>query len=188
MTRDSRVDEYIETAAPFAQPILTHVRALIHRALPEVEEGIKWGMPHFMVGGKNVVGLAAFKAHAAVVMHYEERTNEGMGSLGKLSSLADLPGDDELIARIKAGCSAKSAPRPRPAPKAEPSVPDDLRAALNAAPAALAVFDAFAPSHRREYIAWVTEAKREETRIRRITQTIEWLTEGRKRNWKYENC
>ena len=188
MTCDPRIDDYIAKAAPFAQPILTHVLGLVHQALPGVEETIKWGMPHFMVGGKNVVGLAAFKAHAAVVIHHEERTGEGMGALGKLTSLADLPPDEELIARLQARPEALAQPKPRRSPKPDLPVPPAFAAALEAVPAARAAFDAFAPSHRREYVEWIADAKRAETQAKRIAQAVEWLAEGRKRNWKYENC
>ncbi|MBY0343522.1 MAG: YdeI/OmpD-associated family protein [Sphingomonadales bacterium] len=188
MTRDPRIDDYIAKAASFAQPILTHARALVHQALPEAEETIKWGMPHFTVGGKNVVGLAAFKAHASVVIHREERTGDGMGALGKLTSLADLPPDSELIARFQSRPAALATQRPKAAPKAELPIPPAFAAALDAAPAARAAFDGFAPSHRREYIEWITQAKREETQAKRIAQAVEWLSEGRKRNWKYEKC
>ena len=194
MTQDPRVDSYIAKAAPFAQPILTHVRALVHRALPDAEEGIKWGMPHFMVGGRNVVGLASFKAHASVIIHFENRDagdgqgGEGMGDLGKLRTLADLPPDDALIQRFQAGLAAMETPRPKRAPKPELPAPRAFVAALEAAPAAQRAFDSFAPSHRREYVEWIADAKREETRDKRITQAIAWLTEGKKRNWKYEDC
>jgi len=188
MTGDPRIDDYIAKAAPFAQPILTHIRAVVHRALPEADETIKWGMPHFMVGGKNVVGLAAFKAHASVVIHHEERAGEGMGALGKLTSLADLPPDAELIARFQARPAALAQPRPKRAPKPELPMPAAFTAALDAAPAARASFDAFAPSHRREYVEWIADAKREDTRAKRVAQAVEWLAEGRKRNWKYDNC
>lgn len=187
MTQDPRIDDYIAKAAPFAQPILVHARALVHRALPGAEESIKWGMPHFMVGGRNVVGLAAFKAHAAVVIHHEER-GTSMGSLGKLTSLADLPPDVELIARFQAGEAALATPKLKRPPKPELPIPRVLSAALEAAPEAQRVFDSFAPSHRREYVEWITDAKREETRDKRILQAVEWLAEGRKRNWKYEDC
>lgn len=188
MTRDPRIDDYIAKAAAFARPILHHARALVHQALPGAEETIKWGAPTFMVGGKNVVGLAAFKAHAAIVIHHEDRSGEGMGSLGKLTSLADLPPDAELIARFRAGAEALGTPRPKRAAKPELPVPPALTAALDAAPAARATFDAFAPSHRREYVEWIADAKREATQAKRIAQAVEWLAEGRKRNWKYENC
>lgn len=188
MTKDPRIDAYIAKAAPFAQPILTHVRALVHKALPEAQETIKWGMPHFMVEGRNVIGLAAFKAHASVVIHHEERTGDGMGALGKLQSLADLPPDDQLITRFQARPAALAQPKPKRAPKPELPVPPALATALEASPAAQAAFEAFAPSHRREYVEWIAEAKREETQAKRIAQAVEWLAEGRKRNWKYENC
>ncbi len=188
MTHDPRIDAYIAKAAPFAQDILTHVRALVHRALPEVTEGIKWGMPHFMVGGRNIVGLAAFKAHAAVVIHHEDRQGEGMGALGKLRSMQDLPPDEELAARFQAWDRADAAPKSKRQPKPDLPVPPAFAVALATAPAAQRTFDAFAPSHRREYIEWISDAKREETRDKRILQAIAWLTEGRKRNWKYENC
>lgn len=188
MTRDQRIDAYIAAAAPFARSILAHVREVVHRALPEAQETVKWGMPHFTVGGKNVVGLAAFKAHAAVVIHHEERTGEGMGALGKLRGLADLPPDEELVARFRAGAAAIGTPKPKRAPKPEAPVPPAFAAALDAAPAARATFEAFAPSHRREYVEWIADAKREETQSRRISQALEWLAEGKKRNWKYANC
>lgn len=190
MTRDARIDDYIAKAAPFARPILAHARALVHRALPEAEETIKWGMPHFMVNGKNVVGLAAFKAHAAVVIHGEGRVGSpaAMGSLGKLASLADLPPDDALVARFREGCAALGTPGPKRSPKPELPVPPAFADALEAAPAALATFEGFAPSQRREYVAWIADAKRDETRDKRIAQAVEWLAEGKKRNWKYETC
>jgi uncharacterized protein YdeI (YjbR/CyaY-like superfamily) len=150
MTRDPRIDDYIANAAPFARPILEHARTLVHRALSEAQETVKWGMPHFMVGGKNVVGLAAFKAHAAVVIHDEERTGDGMGALGKLSSLADLPSDEELIARFRAGAATDGTAKPKRAPKPELAVQPAFAAALDAVPAARAAFEAFAPSHRRD--------------------------------------
>ncbi len=188
MTRDPRIDDYIAKAAPFSQGILAHVRALVHRALPGVEEGIKWGMPHFMADGRNLVAMAAFKAHASVTIHHEQRTGEGMGSLGKLASLADLPPDEELIARFEACHQALSRPKPARAPRAELPLPPAFAAALAAAPEAQRAFDGFAPSHRREYIEWIAEAKREDTRERRVAQAIIWLAEGRKRHWKSDKC
>jgi uncharacterized protein YdeI (YjbR/CyaY-like superfamily) len=188
MTQDPRIDAYIAKAPAFAQPILVHARALVHRALPEVEETIKWGMPHFMVGKTNVVGLAAFKAHAAVVIHHQERTGDGMGALGKLTSLTDLPPDEELIARFQAGQAASGTPRPKTSSKPELPVPLAFAAALAAAPAARQAFEAFAPSHRREYVEWIISAKREITRAQRIATAVQWIGEGKRRNWKYEKC
>ena len=191
---DSRIDAYIATAVPFAQPILTHLRSLVHRALPEVEEGIKWGMPHFMLGGKNVAGIAAFKAHCALALHGEGRQGggEGMGGYGKIASLADLPADavltEKLLDAAKAVHDGGGARKPKPSPKPEIPVPQDLASALAQAPKASATFDTLAPSHRREYLQWIIEAKQAATRERRIAQAVEWLAEGKRRNWKYESC
>lgn len=191
---DPRIDAYIASAAPFAQPILTYLRALVHRALPSCEEGIKWGMPHFMIGGKNVAGMAAFKAHCAFVIHGEERMGEkaGMGGYGKITALDDLPDEALLIAKLGKAVEAQAgvAPRPRARRESRPDavVPDDFAAALAAAPEAQAAFDSFAPSYRREYCDWIGEAKQPATRDRRIAQAVEWLGEGKKRNWKYDKC
>ncbi len=195
MQTDPRIDAYIANAAPFAQPILTRLRAIVHAALPGVEETIKWSMPHFMVGGKNVAGMAAFKAHCAFTVHGEGRGGtEGMGQHGKLTSVDEIPSEADLAAKLKeavgrietAGSAAPK--RVKAPPKAEIPVPDDFAAALAANPNAKATLEGFAPSHRREYLEWITEAKREETRAKRIAQAVEWLAEGKKRNWKYENC
>ena len=194
---DPRIDAYIAKAAPFAQPILVHLRDLVHRAVPEAEETIKWGMPHFMVAGKNVAGLAAFKAHCAFVVHGEGRQgadDAGMGAYGKIASLADLPPDSQLIAKVReaaarvasTGTARKSAARP--APKPDIPMPDDFAAALSTVPKAKAALESLAPGQRRDYLNWITSAKQPATRTKRIAQAVEWLAEGKKRNWKYESC
>lgn len=195
MQTDPRIDAYITNAAPFARPILAHLRALVHATLSGAEETIKWGMPHFTHGGKNVAGMAAFKAHCAFTIHGEGRGGtEGMGQHGKLATLDDLPPDDALAGKLRDAAeriqsSGSAAPkRAKASPKADIAVPDDLARALAANAKALAAFDAFAPSHRREYLQWITEAKREQTRASRVAQTVEWLAVGKKRNWKYEKC
>ena len=188
MPADPRIDEYIAKAAPFARPILSHVRTLVHRALPEVEEGIKWGTPTYMIGGKNLVSTPAFKAHARVVIHGEGRAGGGMGSLGKLASLDDLPNEGELTARFEAGRDRLGKQRRKRVLKPELPVPPEFAKLLASSPKAHATFSNFSPSHRREYIEWVTGAKREETLAKRMEQALEWLAEGKKRNWKYENC
>jgi len=200
MAHDPRVDAYIAKAAPFAQPVLTHVRALVHRVLPEVEEGIKWGMPAFMVGGKNVAGMAAFKAHCAVMIHGEGRLGaedsrgEGMGGYGKVTALSDLPEDAVLETALKeaaqrvalSGSAVK--PRAKAPPKPDMPVPQDFAAALREAPRAQAFFDGLAPGQRREYLEWITGAKQDATRAKRLATAVEWLGEGKRRNWKYERC
>lgn len=124
MHTDPRVDAYIAKAADFARPILEHVRVLAHKALPELEETLKWGVPHFTVGGKNAVGMAAFKAHAAVIVHGEDASGEGMGNLGKIASREELPPDEELIARFKAAAAGIASGKPRrSAAKPKPEIP-----------------------------------------------------------------
>lgn len=194
-SHDPRIDAYVDRAEPFARPILHHVRALVHEACPDVQETIKWGMPAFVHAGQLLCGMAAFKRHASfgfwkhalVVGETGERV--GMGSFGKLASVEDLPPRRTLLALVRkavrlneAGVKAPSAPR-RARPPPQP--PDDLLAALRQVPAAFATFEAFSPSHRREYVQWVLEARREETRRRRIADAVAWLGEGKPRNWKY---
>lgn len=191
MPTDQRVDDYIAKAAEFARPILSHVRELVHSALPEAEEAIKWGVPHFTIAGKNVAGMAAFKAHAAVMIHGEDSSAEGMGQLGKLGSLDDLPPRAELEKRLEAAAaSVTSGKARRRVSKAKPDIamPDDFARALEHSPQARSVFAEFAPSYRRDYLEWVVEAKRPETRAKRIATAVAWIAEGKKRNWKYENC
>lgn len=193
MKTDPRVDDYIARAAPFAQPILTHLRALVHATIADAEEAIKWGMPHFTYKGKNVAGLAAFKAHASFGIHGETRAPEGLGQFGKLTSLGDLPVDATLtkslldaVARIDdKGTAIKTRDASRPK-KPDIPVPDDFKAALSADAAGF--FESLPPSGRREYLEWIVEAKRQETRDKRIAQAAEWLAEGKKRHWKYESC
>ena len=193
MASDPRIDAYIARAAPFARPILEHLRALIHASIDGLDETLKWGMPHFLYKGRNLAGIAAFKAHAALVLHGEGRQGEGMGGYGKIASREELPADADLIEAILAAKAridtAGTAPRLKVAPKAakaQIAMPDDLAAALT--PQARATFDAFPPGAQREYLEWIVEAKRPETRAKRIAQAAEWIAGGKRRNWKYENC
>lgn len=197
---DPRVDAYIARSADFARPILTYVRALVHEACPEAEETINWGMPTFLHAGAILCGMAAFKQHASfgfwkhALVVGDGSPAEGMGSFGKLASVADLPSKRKLLAYVKKAAQLNEqgvkAPRTRKAatPKPLPDMPADFAAALMANPAAKNAFDAFAPSHRREYLEWILDAKRDETRARRIAQAVDWLAEGKPRNWKYEAC
>jgi uncharacterized protein YdeI (YjbR/CyaY-like superfamily) len=197
MSKDERIDAYIANQADFARPILEHLREAVHAACSECEEAIKWGMPAFMYKGKQLAGMAAFKAHAT--FGFWQRSGEpgseskpgAMGDFGRITSLADLPSPDEFaalghknMALIDAG--AKTV-RSRTV-KAPIDMPEDLAVALAANPAAQATYDGFPPSCRREYLEWVTEAKRPETRTKRIAQAVEMMAEGKKRHWKYENC
>ena len=198
MKTDPRIDAYIDDkAADFAKPILRHLRAMVHEACPDCEETLKWSMPTFMYKGKILAGMASFKAHATfgywndTMLQADEKNRSAMGQFGRLTSVDDLPSRDalvELTRRSMALVDSGAKVERQRAPKAELTVPQDLQAAIDAAPSARATWDAFSPSCQREYVEWVTEAKRDETRSKRLNQTVEWLKEGKKRNWKYENC
>lgn len=197
--RDPRIDAYIERAAPFAQPILARVRELVHEGCPEVEETIKWGMPTFEHAGGILCGMAAFKRHASFGFWKHARVlgegepQDGMGSYGKMASLRDLPPKKTLIAHIRKAMKlnedgVKTPTTRKSTPKPPPEAPVDLVAALKKNKAAKAAFDGFPPSAKRDYVDWIVEAKREETRAKRLAQAVEWMAEGKRRNWKYENC
>ena len=198
MARDPRIDAYIERAAPFAQPILQHVRVLVHEACPAVEETIKWGMPTFVHAGAILCGMAAFRQHASfgfwkhALVVGEGEPRDGMGSYAKLVSLDDLPPKRTLLAHLRKAVALNEAgvksPARKSAPKPPPETTPELAAALAQSPAAKAAFDAFPPGCRREYIEWITGAKRPETRARRVSEAVAWMAEGKRRNWKYENC
>lgn len=196
--RDPRVDAYIARSAEFARPILGHLRRVVHEAAPTVVETIKWGMPHFDHNGM-LCGMAAFKAHVTfgfwkgslVVAAKHDKGGEAMGSFGRITRLGDLPSATTLKAYVRkavalndAGVKARPLKR-APAPKRAPRTPPALAGALRKAPRAHATWERLSPSHRREYIEWVTEAKGPETRARRLATTVEWLAEGKSRNWKY---
>ncbi len=194
---DPRVDAYIAEAAPFAQPILMHLRNLVHATIPDAEEAIKWGMPHFLYRGKMMAAMAAFKAHCAFMIHGDEQgwaENEGMGTVGKLTRIADLPPDETLTAQLRAVAarietSGSALPKKtKTAPRAAMPVPEDFAVALRQSIAAQATWDGFPPSARREYLEWIMTAKQAATRERRIAQAVDWIAEGKKRNWKYEKC
>jgi uncharacterized protein YdeI (YjbR/CyaY-like superfamily) len=193
------VDRYIAKAAPFAQPILERIRAAFHKAHPDVTETMKWSFPHFEY--KGLLGsMASFKEHVSWGFWKGQLMNDPLGiippagetSMGglRIRTLKDLPKEKDMVAYVREAIrlneeGVKVARAPREA-RPEPEVPADLAAALKKAPAAKKAFEAFPPSHRREYIEWITEAKQEATRQKRLTQTLEWLSEGKSRNWKYQ--
>ena len=199
-TTDPRIDAYIENAQSFAKPILIHLREIIHETCPEVEETWKWSFPHFMYKGKILCAFTAFKQHCGFGFWLEremetiteltkddERT--GMFTLGKIRSIEDLPSKVLLKAAIKEAMDLtdmgvtlkKAVPE-----KKETEVPEYFSDSLNENPAAKKVFDNASPSFRKEYIIWITDAKTEATRNKRIEQALEWISEGKGRNWKYE--
>jgi uncharacterized protein YdeI (YjbR/CyaY-like superfamily) len=201
--KDSRMDTYIANAADFAKPILNHLRALVHTRCPEVEESMKWSRPHFMYKGMLMCGMSAFKHHVAFGFWLGEMVlgekgkwtaqSVGMGHFGKITSLADLPGDKELLGYIKKAAELNDKGVKRPAPprntaNRELVVPDYITAALKKNAKARAAFEAFSYSHKKAYVEWITEAKREETRQKRLAATVARLAQGKSRNWEYEKC
>ena len=195
------IDDYIAKSAAFAQPILNHLRKLVHKACPDIEEKIKWSFPHFDYKGEMLCHMAAFKQHAAFgfwkaalmkdpVLMQEARSESAMGHLGRITSLSDLPPDKKLIAWIKEAMALNDKGIKLPSKTAKPQkelvIPDYIINAIKKNKKAGQVFDAFAYSHKKEYVSWVTEAKTEETRLRRLATAIEWIAEGKGRNWKYE--
>lgn len=198
--RDKRFDTYIKESAEFAQPILTHIRETVHSACPDVEEGFKWSHPHFMYHGI-LCGMASFKEHvgfgfwkASLIMDKSKIGPEGMGQFGRITSVRQLPSKKVLTGYIKqamklneAGITAtKAKPAAKKAATGALKVPADLVAALEGSRKALDTFDAFSPSARKEYIEWITGAKSEDTRSRRLEQAVEWMAEGKQRHWKYQ--
>jgi uncharacterized protein YdeI (YjbR/CyaY-like superfamily) len=198
--KDPRVDAYIANSAEFAKPILNHLRKLAHLACPQVEETLKWRMPHFLYKGI-LFGMAGFKQHCT--LHFwkgelvlggdSDKSEEGgMGQFGRITALSDLPAEKALLACMKKAVELNEAGVKKEAVKAKPKkklvIPNYFTAALAKNVKARATFENFSPSHQREYVEWITEAKREETRAKRLATTIQWLTQGKSRNWKYLNC
>jgi hypothetical protein len=189
--RDKRIDAYIAKSADFAKPILTYLRDVVHEACPECEETLKWSSPTFMYRGM-LGGFAAFKEHASFGFWKHELVagpRDGQG-FGKLTSVKDLPPKKQLVAMIKKAMQLNEegvkVPRMKAAaPKRAIPMPSDLKIALAANKKASLTYEDFSPSHKREYLEWITEAKTEATRARRVEQAIEWMAEGKPRNWKY---
>jgi len=195
VSREPRIDDYINRAQPFARPILEKVRERVHAVVPDIEEAMKWSHPTYCKGGKIVLGTAAFKEHASVhfwrgqELGFETKAG-AMGQLGKLTKADDLPPNlDELIAKAVELSQAAPAPRKtKHAPKPPPQMHPEFAEALAKAPKAKAALDGFPPSAQRDYLEWIDEAKQDSTREKRIAAAIEWLSEGKRRHWKYQNC
>jgi uncharacterized protein YdeI (YjbR/CyaY-like superfamily) len=199
--KDKRIDAYIAKSAPFAQPILKHLRELVHSACTEVEETMKWSFPHFEYSGEILCSMAAFKNHCAFgfwkapvlpdphgLLQLVGRTS--MGSLGSITSLSDLPSDRLLKQYVREAAKlnregVKVPQRTKTGMKKELEIPDYFTKALNKSKKALATFNGFSTSNKREYVEWVTSAKTEETRENRLASSIQWMEEGKVRNWKY---
>ncbi len=198
--KDKRIDACILKSADFAVPILNHLRELVHFACPEVEETIKWGMPHFDYKGEMMCSMASFKQHCAFGfwkaslmkdknLIENAKGETAMGHLGRITSLKDLPSDAAMVRYIKTAMKLNDAgiqvEKKKPVAAKELEVPGYFLKELKRSKAALKKFEAFSPSNKKEYLMWITDAKTEETRQSRMATAIEWMAEGKPRNWKY---
>jgi uncharacterized protein YdeI (YjbR/CyaY-like superfamily) len=192
---NTNIDDYISSSPDFAKPILNYLRELIHKTCPDVQEAIKWSFPCFIYKDEILCSMAAFKNHCAFGFWKAElmsigKSENGMGDFGKITSIKDLPSEKKLVALIKEAMSLNEkgikVPKKKKVAKSELNIPEELLTELSKNKKAKEVFEKFSPSHKREYVEWITEAKREETRLKRIKQAIEWISEGKHRNWKYE--
>jgi uncharacterized protein YdeI (YjbR/CyaY-like superfamily) len=192
--RDPRVDAYIAKSADFAKPILEYIRETVHAAIPDVEETMKWSFPHFDYRGV-ICGMASFKEHCAfgfwkaeLVLDEVPAERDAMGHMGRVTSVKDLPPKKEFTRLLKKAAKLnEEGVKVERVRKKKPSLetPPDLAAALKKSKKASSTWDGFAPSHRREYIEWIIEAKTDATRQKRLAQAIEWIADGKQRNWKY---
>ena len=199
-TKDPRIDAYIAKSADFARPILKHIRQQVHAHCPEATETMKWSMPHFDYQGGIFCNMAAFKQHCAFgfwlgdLLKVDTKLEKAMGDFGRIASLDDLPSDKDFGKLIKEAmklhdAGAKAPSRVKPAnEKKELVVPAEFLAAVKKNKKALATFEAFTYSHKKEYVEWFTEAKTDATREKRLAQALEWMAEGKSRHWKYQNC
>ena len=199
--KEKAIDEYINKSADFAKPILLHLRELVHKACPEVEEKMKWSFPHFDYKNEMMCSMAAFKQHCVFgfwkaslmkdpILVENARSEVAMGHLGRISSKKDLPADKTITAWIKEAMQLndlgiKIAAKAKTAEKKEVVVPEYFMKALGKNKKALQVFENYAYSHKKEYVEWITEAKTEETRNKRMATALEWIAEGKSRHWKY---
>jgi len=207
-TFNPKVDVYIAKSKPFAQPILNHLRELVHKACPGVVETIKWSRPFFEYKDAILGNMSAFKEHcsfgfwgqeiSAVLQEAKVLQPDAMGSLGRITRIDDLPADKQMLSLLRQAAAfidsgnytSPIAARQRvvKAPAPAPETPSAFLKALKANKKAAAVFAAFSPSCKKEYVEWIADAKRDETRNKRIATAIDWISEGKQRHWKYQNC
>jgi len=196
MKKDPRVDAYIAKSQDFARPILVELRSRVHDNVPDVEEDIKWGFPSFMYKGKIFFGMSAFKAHCGAgfwhpLMRSDDKSPEGIGEFGKITAIDQLPsrGDFAKLAKKAkklADDGIEGPKRAKPDPNRKVVVPRDLAALLAKNAKARATFEGFPYYKKNEYVTWIDEAKREETRSRRLDTTVTQLAQGKSLNWKME--
>jgi uncharacterized protein YdeI (YjbR/CyaY-like superfamily) len=196
--KDARVDAYIDECPDFARPILKELRKRVHASVPEVVETIRWRAPYFQYKDTLLGGMASFKQHCAFgfwhpLLRDGDTSLEGMGRFGHVKTIGDLPPEKEFAKLAKQAKrlvddGVKGPPRPPPAPDRKVVIPPDLAALFRKNAKARATYDAFSYSKRKEYVDWINDAKREETRKQRLATTVEWLAEGKSRMWKYEKA
>jgi uncharacterized protein YdeI (YjbR/CyaY-like superfamily) len=205
-TFDPKIDAYIAKSKPFSKPILIHIRELVHKACPAVVETMKWSRPFFEYKGAIIGNMSAFKEHcsfgfwgveiSAVLHDAKILRPEAMGSLGRLTRIEDMPAKKQMLDLLRKAIAfidngqytSPIAARPKVAKAPAPEAPPELTKALKANKKAADVFAAFSPSCKKEYVEWIVDAKRAETREKRIATAVEWISEGKQRNWKYQNC
>lgn len=196
--KSSEIDAYISRSEEFAQPILRKLRTAFHKGCPNLEERLKWGVPSFEYRGL-LCGMAAFKKHVAWGFWRQREMadphrifkKEGMMGGGKITEVAQLPAEKIIVEYVKAAVKLnEGGSRRKAVSKSKPpvKVPAHFTRALRSNPRALATFEGLSPGHRREYVEWITGAKQEATRERRMATAIEWLAEGKSLNWRYEKC
>lgn len=196
------IDRYIEKASPFAQPILRRVRELVHSSRDDIEEALKWRSPTFLVDGKIICGMAAFKEHCVFAFWHQAvqaeiakenaKVRAALLERGCLTDVAQLPSAKIVAKYVRRSVElyAADVPSLRRAKERKPELemPADFEAALKKNSRARTHFAAFSPGKRRDYIEWITTAKRTETRLERLETAVEWIAEGKARHWKYETC
>ncbi|HVK37640.1 MAG TPA: YdeI/OmpD-associated family protein [Candidatus Kapabacteria bacterium] len=196
-TKDPRVDQYIAKSADFARPILEHIREIVHETCPDVEETMKWSFPHFDYLGSMMCSMASFKAHCAftfwkgsLIFEEGQASRDAMGHFGRITRLKDLPSRKQIAGYIRTAMKLNeegiTITRSPAEESADLEVPEELEAALRKNREASKHFSAFTPGRRKEYITWIAEAKTDATRVKRVSQAVEWIAEGKSRNWKYE--
>ncbi len=200
-TTNIKIDAYINKSADFAKPILIYLRKVIHKACPEIQEKIKWGMPHFDYKDNMLCSMASFKQHCAFnfwkaslmkdkALMLNAASETSMGHLGRITSLKDLPSEKKLISYIKEAMKLNDdgvkLDKKLPSTKTELKVPKELVAALKSSKKATATFNGFSYSNKKEYVEWIASAKTDDTRNKRLETTVEWLEQGKVRHWKYK--
>jgi uncharacterized protein YdeI (YjbR/CyaY-like superfamily) len=199
--RNPKFDAYLAASEDFAKPIMMHLRSLLHTTCPEVVEELKWGIPHFDYKGEMMCIFAASKKHCsfgfwkdALMADPRLKANSSLPAIkrfmGKLTKIEDLPTDVELIGFIREAMTlnengVKLPPREAKTPKTL-AMPPGFAEKLAENPTAKQEYDSKSDSFRKDYLVWITDAKTDATRQKRIEESVAWIAEGKGRFWKYE--